>query len=58
MPDLKPPAWRLIREIIAFVGMLIIIGGTAALSTASAVIITGVLLTAAAIMGMLLTRRH
>jgi len=48
---------RLIRNIVLLIGVCLVIGGTATESLSAAAIVAGVFLSAAAVVGMWLTRR-
>jgi len=48
---------RLIRNIVLLVGVCLVVGGTAVESLSAAAIVAGVFLSAAAVVGMWLTRR-
>lgn len=47
---------RIIRNAILIIGVMLIVGGIAAKSISAAIVMTGVILSGAAILGMWLTR--
>ena len=49
---------RIARNAILIVGIVLVIGGTAVKSISTAIVVTGVILSGAAMLGMWLTRNH